>query len=122
MPNPSGGTMAGRSGNGFVRISYTWGTPTISLSVAGGVTKVNKGQSVTLTAAIDFAGKVTFFADGKRIPGCISIQASIGNQNCTWKPNTQKSVVISARIDPNSGNSTTSSPITISVIRRTGIR
>jgi hypothetical protein len=122
MPNPASGTMTGRSGNGFVRISYTWGTASILLGLSGGASRVTKGQSIVITATIDFAGKVTFFADRKRIPGCISLQASIGAQTCNWRPSVQKSVALTARIDPSGAASATSLPLNISVTKRTSLR
>lgn len=122
MPDPAGGTTTGRTGNGFARITYTWSTATISLAVTGGVKSVTKGQAIGVTATIDFAGKVTFFADGKKIPGCISVQASIGNKTCTWKPSTQKSVRLTARVDPSGASGATSAPVVVSVAKRTGTR
>jgi hypothetical protein len=122
MPNPAGGTMTGRSGAGFARITYTAASSTISLSVAGGATRVTKGQSIALTATINFAGKVTFLADGKKIPGCISLQSSIGNRICNWKPTIQKSVLLTARLEPTGAIGSVSTPLNISVGRRTGSR
>jgi hypothetical protein len=122
MPNPAGGTMTGRSGAGFARITYTAASSTISLSVAGGATRVTKGQSIAITASINFAGKITFLADGKKIPGCISLQSSIGNRICNWKPAIQKSVLLTARLEPTGAIGSVSTPLNISVGRRTGAR
>lgn len=122
MPNPAGGTMTGRSGAGFARITYTAASSTISLSVAGGATRVTKGQSIAITASINFAGKITFLADGKKIPGCISLQSSIGNRICNWKPTIQKSVLLTARLEPTGAIGSVSTPLNISVGRRTGSR
>jgi hypothetical protein len=122
MANPAGGTMTGRSGSGFARITYTAASSTISLSIAGGATRVTKGQSIALTAVIDFAGKVTFLADGKKIPGCISLQSSIGSKICNWKPTIQKSVTLIARLDSSGAIGSVSTPLNISVGGRTGAR
>lgn len=103
MPNPSGGTMTGNSGNGVARITYTITYASISLTVAGNAQAVVKGQSIVLTATIDAPGKVTFYADGKKIPRCISLTASIGTITCTWKPAVQKPVKLSAYIAPSNG-------------------
>lgn len=105
MPNPTGGTMTGRTGNGFARITYTWGNATISLAMVGNATNVIKGQVIGIVATVDFAGKVTFYADNKRIANCISMQASIGTVTCNWKPTVQKVVTLSATIVPSGGAS-----------------
>jgi hypothetical protein len=122
IPEPTGGTLTGRAGNGFARITYTLGNSTISLAVAGGVTRVAKGETVTLTATIDYAGKVTFFADGKKIPGCISLQSSIGSKTCNWKPAVQKSVALTARLVPTGASGSASTPLYISVEKRASKR
>jgi len=122
MPNPSGGTMTGRSGNGFARITYTAPSATITMGLAGGVTKVFKGQTIAITATVDFAGKVTFLADGKKIAGCVSMQTNVGTQTCNWKPTVQKSVTLMARIDPIGAASGSTSLLNISVGKRTGTR
>lgn len=122
MPDPSGGTTTGRSGNGFVKISYTMGTATISMGLAGGVTNVLKGQIIAITATVDYAGKLTFFADGKKIAGCVSMPTNVGIQTCNWKPTVQKSVTLMARIDPTGATGSSTSLLNISVIKRTGTR
>jgi hypothetical protein len=122
MPDPAGGTTTGRSGNGFVKISYTMGTATISMGLAGGVTNVFKGQTIAITATVDYAGKVTFFADGKKIAGCVAMPTNVGSQTCNWKPTVQKSVTLMARIDPTGATSGSTSLLNIAVLKRTGSR
>lgn len=122
MPDPAGGTTTGRSGNGFARITYTAGTATISMSLAGGVTKVYKGETIAITATIDYAGKVTFYADGKKIGGCIAMQATVGTKTCNWKPTVQKSVNLRATIEPSGAQSSSTSLLNIAVVKRTGRR
>lgn len=123
MPNPSGGTMTGRTGNGVARISYTNAPVTVSLSTAGNSRVASKGQTLTLTATSDSIGRVTFFADGKRIPGCISLSIPVGTRSCTWKAAAQKISKLSAMVVPTGGGATGySSELTVSVARRTGTR
>jgi len=122
MPDPNGGTVVGREGNGFARIAYTAGTATISIALSGGATKVFKGEVQIISATVDYAGKITFYADGKRIPGCISMQTSIGTKNCNWKPSIQKWVEISAQIVPSGASVATSSKIRVPVVKRSSVR
>jgi hypothetical protein len=122
MPDPNSGTVTGRTGNGFARITYTLGNSTISLAAAGGVTRVAKGELVTLTATIDYAGKITFFADGKKIPGCISLQSSVGSRTCNWRPAVQKSVTLTARLVPIGAGASVSTPLYVSVAKRSSVR
>jgi hypothetical protein len=99
------------------------GVSTVTLSLAGGVTQVPKGQAIVITAAIDQAGKVTFFVDGKRLPGCINKSASAGNVMCSWKPAVQKQVQLKAALNPtNSIYQPSSSYLVVSVTRRSGTR
>lgn len=83
--------------------------------------------TVTLTATIATSGgdgKVTFFANGKRIPGCINISSTSLIATCNWKPAIRGAVVVSAYAKPTdtSLQSSTSLPTTISVTNRSGRR
>ncbi len=120
MPNPSGGTMTGRTGNGFVRITYT--VPSLSLSIAGNVKSANKGVGIVLTAAINVSGNVTFYADKKRIAGCISLSATSGNKTCTWKPTGVRTQDVYAVLSQAGTAVATSSVISVAGIKRTNLR
>ena len=122
MPNPSGGTMTGNTGNGFARIIYAFTPGTISLTVAGNVTKATKGIGMTLTAAINVSGNVTFYANKKRIAGCISMSASSGNTTCTWKPTGIRSNDLYATLSQSGSVVATSASLTIAGTKRTGTR
>jgi len=123
MPNPSGGTMIGNSGNGVARITYANAPAIVSLSTAGNSRVAVKGQTLTLTATSDSVGRVTFFADGKRIPRCISLSIPVGTRSCTWKAAAQKLSKLSAMVVPTGGGATGySSEVIVSVGRRTGTR
>jgi hypothetical protein len=107
-----------------LNITVVNGVSTISLSLAGGVTQVAKGQSINIIAAIDQVGRVTFLIDGKRIPGCFNLRvAAIGNRNCSWKPAVQKAINISARLVPtNNVFNPSTANMNVQVVRRTGTR
>lgn len=123
VPNPAGGTMTGNSGNGVARITYTNSPAVVSVSTAGNARTVAKGETLILTATSDTQGKVTFFADGKKIPGCISTAIPIGTKNCTWKASIQKIVQLKAVVVPTDGAPTGySSEISVAVVKRTGRR
>jgi hypothetical protein len=106
-----------------ITLTIVDGVSTITISLAGGVTQVPKSQPIVITAAIDRAGKVSFYADGKRIPGCINLSATVGNQSCTWKPAVQKQVNLTATLNPTSSVYKSSSvSMIVAVTRRTGTR
>ncbi len=111
-------TQGGTSGNGLVIITYLNAPPIISIGFSG---TPRKGQTVILTFTTDQPGRVTFFADQKRIAGCINLQASIGNTSCNWKPVAQRAVQVYAVISQTSRFTSTSS-IYPAVARRTGLR
>lgn len=104
-------------------ISVVNGVTTVTLSLAGGVTTAPKGQAINIIAAVDQAGRITFFVDGKRVPRCINRAASVGNVTCSWKPAVQKAVTISARLTPtNNVYNASSSSMNVAVVRRSGTR
>jgi hypothetical protein len=96
--------------------------PPLSLSVNGGATTVTKGQNVTLTATVNQSADVTFFADGKKIAGCISKETSSGVATCQWKPTIQRPVRLTASIVTSGSVYSTSQTVNIAVNRRTGRR
>lgn len=106
-----------------LNITVVNGVSSVTLSLTGGVTQVQKGQTINIIAAIDQAGKVTFLIDGKRIPGCISKSGTVGNVTCSWKPSVQKMVTISATLTPtNSVYNASTSKLPVWVVRRSGTR
>ena len=104
-------------------ITVVNGVSTVTLSLTGGVTTAPKGQAINIIAAVDQAGRVTFFIDGKRVPRCINRSATVGNVTCSWKPAVQKAVTISARLTPsNNVYNASSSSMNVQVVRRSGAR
>ena len=104
-------------------ITIVNGVSTVTLSLAGGVTQTPKGQPITITAAIDQEGRVTFTVDGKKIPGCINRRGSAGNVTCSWKPAVQKLVTIKAALTPtNNIYQASTQSVKVQVTKRTGLR
>lgn len=106
--------------NGSVTITQL-APPSLLLTIAGSVTQVSKGNAITLSAVIDQAGYVTFYADGKRIAGCINLNATVGTKTCSWKPTVHKVVLVSA-ILKQSGSTVASGQLIVSAKKRTGLR
>jgi hypothetical protein len=81
-------------------------------------------QAKVLRATSSVAGRVTFMANGKDIPGCISkAVAASATVTCSYKPSTRGSVTITVTLNPTSssyiGATTSSNNV---VANRTGTR
>ena len=106
-----------------LNITVVNGVTTVSLSLAGGVTTVAKGQYIVITASVDQAGRISFTADGKRLAGCTNLSVSGASKTCRWKPAVRRQVNLSARLVPtNNAYSTTSASLSVMVISRIGKR
>ncbi len=111
------------SGDGYVIISR-FAPAIISMSLPANATY---RSSVTATLNSDSPGKATFFSNGKKIQGCISISLSGSGSSysvqCTWKPATRGVALIKVTEFPSNGNLTTSTNgAAISITNRTGLR
>jgi hypothetical protein len=105
-------------------LTVTAGASTITISLAGGAVTVSKGTAINITAAVNVAGKVKFYANGKVIGGCASKSATT-SATCSWKPTVQgQRVTLSALLVPtsNSFSNVRSSNVQVQVVRRTGLR
>lgn len=109
------------TGNGFVTFQLI-ADPTVTLATSGNARVAYKGEVLQLTATVDDTVKVTFFADGKRIPGCIGLATVAGTKYCNWRPTVQKSVSIYAAISQAGTVVATSQRISVAVNKRTGRR
>ena len=107
--------------NGYVTITAL-APPTISLTSTNGSNSASKGLNFSLQVTIDQAGKLTFYADGKRISGCINLNGLVGSTTCIWQPAVQKSVRVTATISQSNSVVNTSQPLLINVQRRTSTR
>ena len=104
-------------------ITVVNGVTTVSLALADGVTQTGKGQNVVITATVDQAGRISFFVDGKRIPGCYNKAVSGSTKTCTWKPTIQKQVTLTSTLNPtNNAYSNATGSLKVWVVRRTGTR
>lgn len=100
--------------------------PSISAPTLSGAAR--KGQAVTITVTADSAGKVRFFLNGKKIPGCLA-QVTSGSAptftaTCNWKPPVQGLQKITALLTTttNGASTPTSAPLTVMVNRRATTR
>jgi hypothetical protein len=106
------------SGGGLVSASN------ISISASG---SAFYQSSVTVSATLGVAGtdgKVTFFANGKRISGCVSKQSVSLVATCTFKPSRRGLIAITAALKPTDTGyaSSVSSPKNLLVGNRTTLR
>ena len=98
-------------------------TASISVALPVGVSVATKGQAIVLTASVGQAGKITYFADGKKIPKCSNLNVFGSVSTCSWKPSVQRGVVITARLTPTSNSFTSQTgSIQVPVGRRTSTR
>jgi hypothetical protein len=73
----------------------------VALSVGTNVASYN--LPVTITANLGVAGsdgRITFFANGKRIPNCISMRTSSLTASCNWRPKIHGAIQITASLTP----------------------
>ena len=87
-------------------------TTTVALAAP---TATSFRTATTITANTSTSGKVTFYAFGKRIPGCINVVTSANVATCNWKPSVHGQIPLSASFVPNSGlnsNTQLSNPVT----------
>ncbi len=78
----------------------------------------------TLTANLTGSnGKVTFYANGKKIPKCISVQSSGLVATCTYKPSVHQNIKLQGILTPPAGyTSSSSSFLSIRPISRSSAR
>lgn len=87
-----------------------------------------KGRPVTISVVANNAGKVQFYANGKKIPKCTSVTTSGSAPNvsatCSWIPAVMTRTFITARITPADGNTlaSISVPLSVQVTKRSNTR
>lgn len=103
--------------------AFTAPSSNVSITASGAI---KKGVAQTLTASSSATGKVTFYANGRKIPGCISKVASGSapiTVTCAWRPATSGAITVRAVLIPtDSSLATASTQINLSVARRTNNR
>ena len=99
-----------------------------SLALAGSATTATYRTAIVITANITVASKVTFRVNGKILPGCKNKSTTGSSPNivatCTWKPSIRGNISLTASAAPTGAgiSSSTSTPIRITVDRRSGSR
>lgn len=93
-------------------------------NITGGSSSLKKGVSSTVSVTASVAGKVTFLANGKRIPKCIKVSTVSLVASCSFSPSVQGAISIVAILIPTSSSyaSSTSAALTTGVGRRTSTR
>jgi hypothetical protein len=99
-----------------------------SLALAGSATTASYRTVIVITANITVASKVTFRVNGKILPGCKNKSTTGSSPNivatCSWRPSNRGNVSLTAAATPTGAgiSSSTSTPVSIMVDRRTGSR
>lgn len=94
---------------------------THSISLTSGLTSAVYRTASTLRSTVDVDGKITFFFNGKRIPGCVNVQTVSLIANCNWKPSAVNYNYITAQLVA-PGGSLTSRTFQIFVSKRSNNR
>jgi hypothetical protein len=113
------------SPNRLVYLSVLPDVTNVSINIAGSATTVASRQTVTLSAVSNVAGKVTFRANGKVIPGCKGVRTVSLTATCQWRSSIKGTNQLSAQIIPTTiaeNEAATSSNYSITVTPRTGTR
>jgi hypothetical protein len=105
----------------FVYSLYTPGLETVSATAAEYLS-APKGIVDTLTATTSTSGRVTFFANGKKIANCINLLVASTSQICLWRPTVTGSARIYTNFTPTGGSLVTSTPILVKIRNRTNSR
>lgn len=79
--------------NGFVPAT------SISLTSGGNASLTYRTQN-TIRATTNFAGKVTFYANGKKIGNCVGVATVSLVATCNYKPTVHGAVTINAKVVP----------------------
>jgi hypothetical protein len=99
------------------------GTTTATLSIPAGNLVYRQATTISNTSTV--AGKITFRANGKILPGCKNKAATANVAvTCSYKPSTRNSVIITATLDPTDPDfiGTVSVSAQLQVANRTGPR
>lgn len=121
------GAPGGKGGSGVVIIRYALSLTSAfnSLTLPGGITTVTFRTPVSVTANISVASRVSFYVNGKVLPGCKNKLASGSGSSysvtCTWKPSLRGDFSVSATSIPISASTSgaTAKPILVNIADRT---
>lgn len=119
-------TVGGGAGaDGVVIIRYTLASAILAPTFSG---LIYKGTSESVTVTVNMPGKVRFFIDGKRIPGCLAVSTTGSlpsiTATCTWKPAVHGLRSVYATLTPSDGTtaSAASPKTSLPVLRRSSSR
>lgn len=98
------------------------GASTVDIYLTSSAVVAYKGNSITITANLSRAGKVTFYWIGKRIAGCIN-KTGVTSVACSWKPASKGLYLVTALFTPtNTAYAPSSAALQVRVLPRTGLR
>jgi len=100
---------------------YAAGPETVAIDLFNR-TAATKGLVDTITATTSNPGKVTFYANGKRIAKCINIATNANSAICPWKPTVNGSSRIHSVFKPTAGAEVVSSAVSVGVGKRSTTR
>jgi hypothetical protein len=90
-----------------------------SLTLAGGVNTATFRTPVSVTANVSVASRISFYVNGKVLPGCknrlTSGSGSSHSVTCTWKPSLRGNFYVSAISTPTSASTSGASATPVSV-------
>jgi hypothetical protein len=116
-PSVGGGDGAA----GIVIIRYTLSSAILAPTFSG---TIYKGTSESITVIVNIPGKVRFYFDGKRIPGCLAVSSTGTTPNitatCIWKPAVTGNRYVYATLTPFDGSTpaVTSGKTLLPVVKR----
>ncbi len=93
------------SSSNSASVTVSQGLTSATIAFAPGDLIFRTAKTITVVASV--AGKVTFQASGKRIPGCINKSSNAGNSytvTCSYKPSIKNSVRITVTLNPTSSS------------------
>ena len=95
-----------------------------SLSTQSGSLRADYRTVTPLTVSVDTQSRVTFYANGRIVPGCRNVLSSGGTATCNWRPSVHGSFRIYAAANPVSSSyvASNTSTITVGVAARTNKR
>jgi hypothetical protein len=125
--NASLGAPGGKGGSGIVIIRYALNlTSTFnSLALPGGVKSATFRTPTSISASVSVASKITFYLNGKVLPGCKKLltsgSSSIHTATCAWRPSFRGDNTLTAVSSPVSSSTSgaTATPISVNIANRT---
>ena len=115
-------TIGGGSGAaGIVIVRYTLSSAILAPTFSG---TIHKGALESVTVTVNIPGRVRFFIDGKRIPGCLAVNTTgttpAITATCTWKPSVTGQRSVYAVFTPSDGTTSgvTSAKTILPVVKR----